>query len=134
MWISGRMRPAPPTADADLGVTTIAGEQAGVMTRGEVRQLPVYSPGGYAWAPENGAEVLVIRGGPGGTEQCVVGMRQGSARDRGASAAPLQPGEVRITGPAGSAIYLKADGTVDIQGFLTINGIAYAPCECGGGV
>lgn len=69
MWISRKMRPAPPTADADLGVTTIAGGQAGVLTRGEVRSLPVYGPGGYRWMPQNGAEVLVIKGGPGGQEQ-----------------------------------------------------------------
>lgn len=40
MWLSRQMKPAMPTADADLGVTTIAGEQAGVVTRGEVRALP----------------------------------------------------------------------------------------------
>lgn len=71
MWLSRQMKPAMPTADADLGVTTIAGEQAGVVTRGEVRALPVYGPGGYAWLPENGMAVLVIKGGPGGEEQCV---------------------------------------------------------------
>ena len=69
MWLSRQMKPAMPTADADLGVTTIAGEQAGVVTRGEVRALPVYGPGGYAWLPENGMAVLVIKGGPGGEEQ-----------------------------------------------------------------
>ena len=64
MWLSRQMKPAMPTADADLGVTTIAGEQAGVVTRGEVRALPVYGPGGYAWLPENGMAVLVIRVAP----------------------------------------------------------------------
>ena len=44
MWLSKQMRPAPPTADADLGVTTISGKRVGVMTRGEVRDLPVYRP------------------------------------------------------------------------------------------
>lgn len=75
MWLSRQMKPAMPTADADLGVTTIAGEQAGVVTRGEVRALPVYGPGGYAWLPENGMAVLVIKGGPGGEEQCVTAAR-----------------------------------------------------------
>lgn len=36
----------------------------GVVTRGEVRQLPIYGPGGYVWLPESGASVLVIKGGP----------------------------------------------------------------------
>ena len=65
MWLSKQMRSAPPTADADLGVTTIAGDSVGVVTRGEVRALPVYGPGGYLWQPENGTAVLVIKGGPG---------------------------------------------------------------------
>lgn len=96
------MRPAPPTADADLGVTTIAGGQAGVLTRGEVRSLPVYGPGGYLWMPQNGAEVLVIKGGPGGQEQCVAGMRQGAPE------ASMQPGEVLIR--SGGSQYLSEGG------------------------
>lgn len=75
MWISRQMKTVPPTADADLGITTIAGGSAGVVTRGEVRSLPVYGPGGYIWMPESGGTVLVIKGGPGGEEQCVAGTR-----------------------------------------------------------
>ena len=45
MWLARQMRSAPPTADADMGVTTIAGDRVGVLTRGEVRELPVYGPG-----------------------------------------------------------------------------------------
>lgn len=129
MWISRKMRPAPPTADADLGVTTIAGGQAGVLTRGEVRSLPVYGPGGYRWMPQNGAEVLVIKGGPGGQEQCVAGMRQAETQE------PLEPGEVLICG-GGASIYLKADGSlvlkgrVCVEGPLVINGEPYKPCNC----
>jgi len=130
MWISKKMRPAPPTADADLGVTTIAGGQAGVLTRGEVRSLSVYGPGGYLWMPQNGAEVLVIKGGPGGQEQCVAGMRQGAPE------ASMQPGEVLIRS-GGASIYLKADGSlllrgrVCVEGELLINGEPYRPCTCG---
>ena len=97
MWLSRQMKPAMPTADADLGVTTIAGEQAGVVTRGEVRALPVYGPGGYAWLPENGMAVLVIKGGPGGEEQCVAGARQRQIPEG------MQPGEVYLFGPGGHA-------------------------------
>ena len=132
MWISQKLRPSPPTADADLGVTTIAGGQAGVLTRGEVRALPIYGPGGYLWMPENGAEVLVIKGGPGGQEQCVAGMRQAEAE------ASMQPGEVLIRG-GGASICLKADGSlvlkghVCVEGPLLINGEPYKPCNCGEG-
>ena len=130
MWISRRMKTALPTADADLGVTTIAGGSAGVVTRGEVRALPVYGPGGYAWLPESGAAVLVIKGGPGGEEQCVAGARQ-TAPDG------MQPGEVYIHGSGGGAVYLRRDGTVElrgriaVQGSLTVNGQPYKPCACG---
>ncbi len=129
MWISKKMRPALPTADADLGVTTIAGGQAGVLTRGEVRSLPVYGPGGYLWMPQNGAQVLVIKGGPGGQEQCVAGMRQAEPEE------PMEPGEVLIRS-GGASIYLKADGSlvlkgrVCVEGPFVINGEPYRPCTC----
>ena len=128
MWLSKQMRSAPPTADADLGVTTIAGDSVGVVTRGEVRALPVYGPGGYLWQPENGTAVLVIKGGPGGEEQCVAGMRQKTVPEG------MLPGEVYLYGPGGNSIYLRKDGTVDIRGTLVVNGKAYKPCECGEGI
>ena len=53
MWLSRQIKPAVPTADADLGMTTITGDSVGVVTRGEVRALPVYGPGGYVWMPES---------------------------------------------------------------------------------
>lgn len=134
MWLSKRMRTAEAGTDADLGVTTIAGGSVGVLTRGEVRALPVYGPGGYIWLPESGASVLVIKGGPGGEEQCVSGRQQAVAPEG------MQPGEVYIYGPGGNAVYLRKDGAVElrgnveIRGKLTVNGKEYQPCECEGGI
>lgn len=132
MWLSKQMKPAVPTADADLGVTTIAGDSVGVVTRGEVRALPVYGPGGYVWLPESGAAVLVVKGGPGGEEQCVAGMKQ-CPMPKG-----MRPGEVMVYGPGKNSIYLKKDGTVvltgtriAVEGNLMINGVPYKPCTCG---
>ena len=111
MWLSSKMRPAPATADADLGVTTIAGDSVGVMTRGEVRTVPIY--------------------GPGGEEQCVCGMKQGAPPEG------MLPGEVLVYGPGENSVYLKQDGKVVlrgevcVEGSLWINGAAYAPCHCG---
>lgn len=131
MWLSRQMRPEMPTADADLGMTSISGERVGVVTRGEVREVPIYGPGGYVWMPENGAEVLVIKGGPGGEEQCVSGMRQAEP-PKG-----MQPGEICIQGPKDTAVYLKQDGSielrakrVDMNGTLYVNGVLYMPCAC----
>ena len=123
MWLSSKMRPAPATADADLGVTTIAGDSVGVMTRGEVRTVPIYGPGGYVWMPENGAAVLVVKGGPGGEEQCVCGMKQSAPPKK------MQPGEVMVYGPGGNSVYLMGD--VRVEGSLWINGVGCSPCQCG---
>lgn len=136
MWLSRQVRPGAATADADLGVTTISGQKVGVVTRGEVRDLPVYGPGGYLWTPANGAAVLVVKGGPGGEEQCVAGTRPlEEVRE-------IAPGEVYLYGPGENSVYLKADGSVEIRGSrvtvagelsiegrLTVNGEPYRPCN-----
>ena len=134
MWLSKQIKPATATVDADLGMTTIAGDQVGVLTRGEVRALPVYGPGGYIWLPQNGAAVLVVKGGPGGEDQCVTGMKQRET-PRG-----MKPGEVCLYGPGENSVYPKQDGsvevkgtTVSIEGQLIINGQFYVPCTCGEG-
>ena len=130
MWLSRQMKAPAPTADADLGMTTITGDSVGVVTRGEVRALPVYGPGGYVWMPENGSAVLVVKGGPGGEEQCVAGQRQGQVPEG------MGPGEVYLYTSGGNSVYLRSDGTVQlngeirIQGSLTVNGEPYKPCEC----
>ena len=133
MWLAQSMKRQAPTADADQGVSTIVGDQMGVVTRGEVRQLPIYSPGGYVWLPESGASVLVIKGGPGGEEQCVCGGKQ-AAVPKG-----MQPGEVYLYGPKGSSVNLRQDGTIQltgrvaVTGTLVVNGQVYKPCSCGEG-
>ena len=137
MWLSRQIKPAPATSDADLGITTISGQKVGVVTRGEVRDLPVYSPGGYLWTPANGTAVLVVKGGPGGEEQCVAGARPLE------EVPDIEPGEVYLYGPGENTVYLKKDGSVEsrgsrvsvtgelsVDGQLTVNGRPYAPCDC----
>ena len=70
MWLGKQGRLRRESGGAELGVTSIAGAEAAVVTGGESRRLPVYGPGGFCWVPEAGQRVLVIRGGPGGEEQC----------------------------------------------------------------
>ena len=133
MWLAKNMKRQTPTADADQGISTIVGDRMGVVTRGEVRQLPIYGPGGYVWLPESGASVLVIKGGPGGEEQCVCGGKQAEVPQG------MRPGEVYLYGPKGSSIYLRQDGTIQlagqvtIKGALVVNGQTYKPCSCGEG-
>jgi len=110
MWLAKTIRREAPTADADQGVTTIAGGSAGVLTKGEVRALPVFGPGGYAWQPKSGETVLVIKGGTGGEESCVAGCSQQGAP------AGLQPGEAYVYSAGGASVYLKNDGTLVLSG------------------
>ena len=136
MWLSRQVRPAAADAGADLGVTTISGQKVGVVTRGEVRDLPIYGPGGYLWSPANGAAVLVVKGGPGGEEQCVAGARPLEETRQ------IEPGEVYIYGPGENAVYLRQDGSVElrgtrlslvgevsVEGSLTVNGQPWEPDE-----
>lgn len=113
MWLSERKQSGG--TDADLGITSIAGEQVGVLTRGEVRALPLYGPGGYYWIPGDGESVLVIKGGPGGEEQCVSGKLQPPAPTE------LEPGEVCICS-GGASVLLKKDGSIRLRGIVQVEG------------
>ena len=132
MWLSENMKRRAPETRAELGVTSIAGEEAAVLSRGEVRALPVYGPGGYCWIPEAGESVLVIQGGPGGEEQCVAGAAQGTVP------AALAPGELCLFSGEG-AVILRRDGsitlrgTVKVEGDLFINGMPWVQAQGEGG-
>ncbi len=126
MWLAKQSKRPQATADTDLGLTSIAGERAGVVTRGEVRELPVFGPGGYVWLPDDGSTVLVIKGGPGGEEQCAAGMKQASAP------AGMQPGEVYLHAGK-SSVWLHSDGTIDLTGKVNVRGSLWingTSCSC----
>lgn len=141
MWLSktmaSRQQASQESSAADMGVTTIGGGSASVMTRGEQRNLEVFAPGGIVWQPQAGDTVLVLKGGPGSQEQCVVAANTASAAPEG-----LAPGELFLYSGGNASIYLRGDGSivikgnvevqgpVNIMGELTVNGRAYAPCRC----
>ena len=118
-------------------------------TRGEHRDLEVFAPGGLVWQPRSGDTVLVVKGGSGAKEACVV------AADTTLHAPEeMEPGELFLYSESGTSIYLRADGTVaikgdvaiegslevngnvkltgqvDIWGSLYVNGIPYRRCSC----
>lgn len=154
MWLSKKLSidhvAQQESTAADMGVTTIGGASASVMTRGEQRDLEVFAPGGLVWQPKSGDTVLVVKGGPGGREACVIAAET-------ASHAPetMSPGEVYLYSNGDTFLYLRADGTIAVQGDLTVtgplsvtgsvkltgrvdifgslyvNGIPYKPCTCG---
>ena len=123
MWLSKKLslyRAAEQEgAAADMGVTTIGGGSASVVTRGEQRDLAVFAPGGVVWQPKSGDTVLVIKGGVGGQEHCV------AAADTGASAPKeMVPGELYLYSDGGASVYLRADGSVEIKGPVKAEGDA----------
>lgn len=153
MWLSEKLSVQRTVeqegAGADMGVTTIGGIKAGVVTRGEQREVPVFAPGGMVWQPRPGDTVLVIKGGSGCEEQCV------AAADT-ADHAPddMAPGEVFLFSHGGASLFLRSDGRilvkgsvelegevlvtgsvtvkgrVSIDGSLVVNGQPYRPCTC----
>lgn len=153
MWLSKslslRQAADRENTAADMGVTTIGGGSASVMTRGEQRDLEVFAPGGVVWQPRAGDTVLVIKGGVGCQERCVVAAETASA-----GPADMAPGELFLYSAGGASIYLRGDGSivvkgqvsvegslsvegsvtmtgiVNINGSLIINGLPYRPCLC----
>lgn len=148
MWLSKsislRQRAEREGAAADMGVTTIGGGSASVMTRGEQRDLPVFSPAGLIWQPRAGDTVLVVKGGVGGQEQCITAADTAEAAPEG-----FAPGELYLYSGKDAFIYLRSDGsiavkgnvsaegdvtvngTLRINGSLIVNGQPYRPCTCG---
>ena len=125
MWLARQLKPSPAAPGADLGVTSIQGSRAGVLTRGEVRDLPVYGPGGYAWLPENGAlEPGEVRlSGPGGS--FVHLRRDGGIELQGTSVTVT--GGLTVAGGLTVTEGLTVTGGLAVSGSLTVNGRPYVP-------
>ena len=106
MWLSEQFA-APPSPEAPaLGEVTVGAERTAVKAGGtEQRLLPVLSPGGYAWTPARGEQVLVQGG-------CVAGRVQNLAPE---------PGEVLLYA-GGASIRLCPDGSIRITGRVLVNG------------
>ena len=120
MWVAGWLRRTEEpqeTTNAESGTVTIGGSTAGVLSRGEERNVPLAS------RPKNGERVLVIKGGTLGEERYVAGSLD-AAREQD----DLDDGEVRIYAESGGAsITLRRNGHVEIEGDLFINGAMYVP-------
>ena len=125
MWLSKamalRQAAEQESTAADMGVTTIGGRSACVLTRGEQRDLTVFAPGGLVWQPRAGDTVLVIKGGSGCQEQCVVAADTASATPE-----KMSPGELFLysegTGGDGASIFLRKDGSIAIKGKVAVEG------------
>lgn len=127
MWLSKtialRQRASQESTAADMGVTTIGGGSASVMTKGEQRELEVFAPGGLVWQPRAGDTVLVVKGGTGCQEQCVVAANTASAAPKN-----LAPGELFLYSCGKASIHLCKDGSIVVKG----NGSAEGDWEATG--
>lgn len=121
MWLSKsialRQRTEREGAAADMGVTTIGGGSASVMTRGEQRDLSVFTPAGLIWQPRAGDTVLVVKGGVGGQEQCIVAADTSEAAPKG-----LAPGELYLYSNKDTFIFLRNDGSIAVKGNISAEG------------
>ncbi len=121
MWLSKKIAASRAAeregAATDMGVTTIGGARASVMTRGEQRNLEVFAPGGLVWQPSAGDTVLVLKGGSGCQEQCVVACE--TARN---APEDMAPGELFLYSTGGGSIYLKSDGSMELTGDVALAG------------
>ena len=115
MWVSRafslRQAAEREGTAADMGVTTIGGKSASVMTRGEQRELEVFAPGGLVWQPLAGDTVLVVKGGVGCQEQCVV-----AAETAGFAPKDMAPGELFLYSTGGASVYLRGGRVHRYQG------------------
>ena len=88
------------------------GDPAAVYLAGERRQVPICCPGGYAWRPAVGEQVLVLKAGQEGEQPCILGKAQEEKSG-------LQPGQVRISGDRCSILWgdeLQLIGAVQVNG------------------
>lgn len=127
MWLAGRLRTGgetQETAQSECGTVTIGGSAAGVLSRGEERELPAVAPGGYVWRPVSGERVLVLKGGTLGEERYIAGTLPDGERLE-----EIADGEVCIFSAGGASVCVRNDGSVEITGDLYVNGQRYVPPE-----
>lgn len=112
MWLSEeRSRKTAAEAAAEWGTVTI-GDPTAVYLAGERRQVPVCCPGGYAWRPVVGEQVLVLKAGQEEEQPCILGKAQEEKSS-------LQPGQIRIGSEGCSVLWgdeLQLNGAVQVNG------------------
>jgi len=117
MWLSEKsVGKSRTSVSAEVGTATGG---ASVFTEAEKRNLPVCSPGGYAWRPKFGDDVLVIK--------CADGL----PRVVSAMSEPhegMESGEVFIYS-GGASICLKNDGRILLNGDVYVNGAPLSGSE-----
>lgn len=118
MWLSSKIKKRDGEDKIQLGQATAGGEESFVYTDGERRRALALAPGGYYWRPWSGQELLVLQCGGQEARPFLLAAAQAGAP------AGMQDGEVYIKSRGGASIYLRNDGSVQIQGQVYVNGEA----------
>ena len=124
MWLSKQTVSGRKEERIYTGDVTMSGEQVGVYTDTERRNVLVYAPAGYFWMPKANQNLLIIKNAEG--ENCAIGAETGEFP------AGMESGEVYIKSE-GAYIWIKnkeiemggdihMSGRVNITGSLTVNG------------
>ena len=122
MWLSNKSkREQSEDSMAQMGTVTIAGNPASVYLQGERRNVTVVAPAGYHWLPGQKDSVLTLKSGEEQTP-CILGKESQSEHS-------LSPGEVWISVAPKSGIYLRKDGSIELQGPIYLNGSLLSQTE-----
>ncbi len=106
-WEQERRRQAmEPTAQ--LGLVTLGGEETAANLGGERRWLNVCAPGGVAWKPRQGDQVLVLKDGADAWILGVLAQEQ-----------DVQSGQLLLSGTDCSVLL---GNRMEIRGEVAING------------
>lgn len=136
MWLSKREKTHQnPGAAALTGPVTLPGKSLGVWLEGERREVAVFAPGGYHWAPQAEEQVLVLKTGESGEQPCAIAVALPEDET-------LAPGEVLIQAPNASvrldrdgvtvktgkaSLTLTPGGGVNVKGSFNVNGTEIGP-------
>lgn len=114
MWLSKQLStPAAESAAAEFGSVTMEGNRTAVVTEGEKRGIATIFPGGYAYRVQTGETVAVLHCG---NKELIQGILSETVPEA------LEPGEIKISSAGGAAIFLKNDGSILLQGDVTVSG------------
>lgn len=117
MWLSTRTgHESPEFSGAEIAMVSLGGAVPTVVTSGGQIPVTLFGPGGYVWVPKRYDEVLVVKAGGVGEEDCIAGAEMDIPEG-------LLPGEVAISSE-GASLTLKNDGRILLDGQLFINGEA----------
>ena len=76
--------------------------------------VTVFAPGGLCWLPKRGQEILVIKAGEGGEENCCLGGEMEIPEG-------MEPGELCLKTEK-AALWIKNDGRILLEGTVYVNG------------